>query len=104
MIHRPLPSELYVDTSVFVGAIFQGAPHSASCYAFSQRLIAAQTHVYYSQLVRVELLQAVRRLATTQHNLPLTVRARYRLDLWGSDENVRRAWIELGIREFDVLL
>ncbi len=104
MIHRPLPTELYLDTSVFVGAITRGAPHAAACTDFCQQLIQVGTAVYYSQLVRIELLQAMRRLATTQHNLPATTRARYRLDLWGVDPTVRGAWLQLAITGFEALL
>lgn len=104
MINRPLPTEVYLDTSVFVGAIIRGAPHATACSAFCQQLIQAETAVYYSQLVRVELLQAIRRVATTQHNLPAATRTRYHLDRWGSDATVRRAWLQLGMVAFEALL
>jgi predicted nucleic acid-binding protein len=77
---RPLPAEIYLDTGIFVSAVVRTAPHRTACADFCQQLIAARSRIYFSQLVRVELLQALRRLATTQHNIVPTVRARYRLD------------------------
>jgi predicted nucleic acid-binding protein len=101
---RPPPTEIYLDTSVFASAVVRTAPHRTACVAFCRELIAANSRVYFSQLVRVELLQALRRLATTQHNISPAMRARYRLDQWGSDATVRRAWIELGTAGFEALL
>ncbi|HEY7061944.1 MAG TPA: type II toxin-antitoxin system VapC family toxin [Chloroflexota bacterium] len=104
MILRVLPAEIYLDTSIFVSAIIEDAPHFQACTAFCQNLISANTQVYFSQIVRVELLQALRRLATTRTNLTSAMRAQYRLDDWGSDVQVRRDWLELGITEFEVLV
>jgi predicted nucleic acid-binding protein len=101
MLGAAPPVEIYLDTSVLVSALVRTAPHTTACRSFCQQLIAANSRVYFSQFVRVELLQALRRLATTQHNLAASVRSQYSLEQWGTDPGVRRAWLELGVREFD---
>jgi predicted nucleic acid-binding protein len=104
MLGAAPPVEIYLDTSVLVSALVRTAPHTTACRSFCQQLIAANSRVYFSQFVRVELLQALRRLATTQHNLAASVRSQYSLEQWGTDPGVRRAWLELGVREFDALI
>ena len=101
---RTPPAEIYLDTSVFASAIVRTAPHRTACVTFCRELIAANGRIYFSQLVRVELLQALRRLATTQRNISPAMRTRYRLDQWGSDPAIRRAWLELGTAGFQALL
>ncbi|HZR99822.1 MAG TPA: type II toxin-antitoxin system VapC family toxin [Chloroflexota bacterium] len=104
MRDRPPPAEIYLDTSIFVAAIVRTAPHRTACTSFCQRLIAADSQIYFSQFVRLELLQALRRLATTQHNIAPAVRAQYGLDRWGDDPVVRRNWLEAGTAQFAALL
>jgi predicted nucleic acid-binding protein len=104
MLGRPPPHEIYLDTTVLVTAIIRDTPHHTSCAEFCARLIGADSRIYLSQLVRVELPQAFRVLATKKTNLPAHVRLQHRLDDWGTDPAVRRAWLALGISEFEALL
>jgi predicted nucleic acid-binding protein len=101
---RPPPAEVYLDTSVLLAAVIQGAPHARACDDFCAELIAAGSYVHFSQLVRLELPQALRKLATRPTNLPAAVRTRHRLDDWGTDPAVREAWLQFGIGEFEALL
>ena len=77
---RPTPAEIYLDATIFVAAMIDGTPHSQASLAFCSDLIAANTYEYLSQLVRLELPQALRRLATHRTNLPQPVREPWRLD------------------------
>ncbi len=98
------PRHVYIGTSVLVGAIISSAPHAAACGDFCDRLIAAESRVYFSQILRMELSQALRRLATTRTNLSPAVYERYGLANWGASAAVRRRWLELGVSQFRALL
>jgi predicted nucleic acid-binding protein len=101
---RPPPPTIYLDTSVLLGAVVRGAPHTQACGAFCAQLISARSRVYFSQLVRLELPQALRRLATTRPNLPPAVQAHYQLSRWGTDPAIRQAWLAFGLTRFEALL
>jgi predicted nucleic acid-binding protein len=81
-----------------------GAPHFQACRQFCADLVVSNTYVYFAQVVRLELPQGLRRLATTKTNLPQAVREQWRLDHWSADATVRHAWLAFGLREFDELL
>lgn len=101
---RALPTHAYVDTSVAVAAIFPGVPHSAASIAFCNDLVAQRSYVYFSQIVRLELSQAVRNLATRPGQLPNDLWSSFQLDQWGTNPFVRRRWLEFGSRQFERLL
>ena len=104
MLGQPAPRHVYLDTSVVVGAIIYGAPHAGACRQFCNELIVAGSRVYFSQILRLELSQALRRLATTRTNLSAAMRQRYRLDDWGTSVTVRTRWLALGVTQFNLLL
>jgi predicted nucleic acid-binding protein len=104
MLGQRAPRHVYLDTSVLVGAIVYGAPHAYACRQFCDELIAAGSRVYFSQILRLELSQALRRLATTRTNLSAAMRQQYQLDDWGTSAAVRSRWLTLGAAQFDLLL
>jgi len=57
-------SDIYLDTSIAAAAISSGDPHSAACMAFCAHLAQDNTTVYFSQLLRLEIAQFIRKLAT----------------------------------------
>jgi len=100
----PLPDDIYLDTSFAVAAIVRGSRHSTACTAFCAQLISHGARVYFSQLLRLELAEAIRRLATKTEDLPADLRRDYQLDAWGTDFLVRQRWMDFGVRQFDDLL
>jgi len=54
-----------------------------------------------SQMLRIELLQAMRALATVPENLPGSIRRRFRLSHWGDDLTARQTWMHAGIAQFE---
>ncbi len=103
MSEPPPPSDIYLDTSTVVAAIVQGSTHSTASAAFCAALIEHGSRVYFSQLLRLELAEAIRRLATKQ-SLPVDLRNDFHLDTWGTNLFVRQRWMDFGIRQFDDLL
>jgi predicted nucleic acid-binding protein len=101
---RPPPPENYLDTSVLVTAAIHGAPHARAAAAFCAGLVHAQSYVYFSQLVWIEVPQALRKLATRPGNLAPSIRTQYRLDDWGTDPTVRDRWLRHGIAEIEALV
>ena len=104
MLSQPTPRHIYLDTSVIVGAIVTGAPHANACSVFCNWLAARDSRVYFSQVLRLELSQALRHLATRHQQLPQSVQQQYQLDQWGTSAPVRERWLALGITQFQALL
>lgn len=96
---RP-PDDLYLDTSVVVAAIIRGTLFHAEALALCNLCAAARCRIYYSQLLKIELLQAVRSVGTAAGNLSDELRSIHRLARWGRDETVRRAWMQFGMNQF----
>jgi hypothetical protein len=63
-------------------------------------LAASGASVTFSELVRVELLQALVATANDPGRLQSSVRRRYRLQHWGRLDSVRRAWLQDGVALF----
>lgn len=99
-----VPNRIYLDTSVAVAALFIGTQHYAVARAYFERLFAANTVICFSDLLRVELLQAARRIGTTPGLLPESTRRRHRLQHWGRLADAREAWLRYGLDEFEALL
>ena len=57
------PDSISIDTSIFAHAIVAGSLFHNVANAYCDALIAAATPIYYSELVRVELPQALRKFA-----------------------------------------
>lgn len=103
-MNRALPTQAYVDTSVAVAAIVPGIPHSAASAAFCDGLAAQHSSVYFSQIVRLELSQAVRNLATRPGQVPFDMWSNFPLAQWGASPLVRQRWLEFGSRQFESLI
>ena len=99
---RPL-DDVYLDTSVVIAAVVPGILFSRGSIDFCNRLISQQTTVYFSQILRLELTEAVRKVATIPGRAPAGLRQHFRLDDWERDPSVRREWFQFGVQEFDAL-
>jgi predicted nucleic acid-binding protein len=97
-------SAVYLDTSVFIGAIFPGTPNATSCQQVCRDLQQANTTVCFSQCLRLEYARAVRRLATKTDRLPLETAQEFRLSEWGTNPLVRQRWYGRAVRLLDEIL
>jgi predicted nucleic acid-binding protein len=89
---------------VVVAGILEGSLFYDVAQDFRQALAENDCTVVFSQLLRVELLQAVRQTGTVDGALPGKIRRAHRLQRWGLEIDVRRRWLQHGIDEFDALL
>ena len=87
-----------------VAGILEGSLFYDVAKDFRRALAENDCAVVFSQLLRVELLQAVRQTGTVDGALPGKIRRAYRLQHWGLEFDVRRRWLQHGIDEFDALL
>ncbi|HKG27284.1 MAG TPA: PIN domain-containing protein [Thermomicrobiales bacterium] len=99
-----LPRRVFLDSGVVVAAIIPGSQFSSGCGAFCDRLIAEGCEVYFSQILRLELTEAIRKLATIPGRAPADLYSRFRLNDWDRNPSVRRQWMHFGVRQFDALL
>ena len=97
------PAASYLDTSVVVASTIDGIAGSEACAAFCDRLVDAGSHVFFSQILRLELSQVLARLPK-DNQVPLAVRHAYRLDRWDTRVDVRTRWLTDGARRFEDLL
>jgi predicted nucleic acid-binding protein len=67
-------------------------------------MFGANNVVCFSDLLRVEVLHALRRIGSAPEYLTGSVRRRHRLQHWGQREAVRDEWFRFGLREFEALL
>ncbi len=100
----PTPHDVYLDADVVVAGMFPGTTHSAASARFCRRLSDQSSRVYFSQILRLEIAQTVRKLATKPDRLPPDVRHDYQLDRWGQDFLVRQRWMTAGLAQFDAFL
>lgn len=96
-------SDIYLDSSVLVDAMFAGLPHFAVSAAFCAQLADNGSHVYFSHLAYLEVGEAIRRLATRQQ-LPVIFREEFHLADWATNANVRKQWVSFGLQEMERLL
>jgi predicted nucleic acid-binding protein len=104
MIRWPVPPEVYLDTSVIVAALFTGTPDAEACLSYCRALANADSKVYVSQVMRLDLARALRRLATKPDKVPAELRQEYKLDDWGRNPLIRQRWLRHAVRELDALL
>lgn len=104
MAGETLPDDIYLDSSLVAAAIVPGIAHSQAAAQFCERLAQQGGRVYFSLILRLELAQVFRNLATRGDGLPLGMRQQYRLDRWGADPRVRAQWLAFGLRQFDAFL
>jgi predicted nucleic acid-binding protein len=98
-----VPGAAYLDTSVVVAAIIDGHVHQPRSVAFCARLIAAGSDVNTSEILRLELSQA---LAQLPHDpgLSTDLRRAYRLRRWATSVEVRQRWLTAGVRRVSGLM
>lgn len=99
----PLIHDVYLDTSVVAATVIAGSPHHLAARAFCDEIVRSELNVYISQFLSLELLQAIRTIATDPAALPEITRRCHRLERWGVDLDVREAWMDYGVREYDAL-
>ncbi len=107
MTGRDLPSDVYLDSSLVVAAIVRGSDHSRASADFCAQLAERGSRVYFSQVLRLELAEAVRRLAADPKRaarLPPDLRREYQLGQWGTNLFVRQRWMDFGVQQLDALL
>lgn len=95
--------DIYLDSSVLVDAMFSGLPHFDLSDAFCTRLANDGSNVYFSQLLYLEVAEAIRRLATKQQ-VPPNIRQQYHLDEWTTNASVRERWMSFGLHQMEKLL
>jgi predicted nucleic acid-binding protein len=98
-----LPDDVYLDTGVVMVAIVPNSLYDEASRDFCERLIAQGCTVYFSQILRLELSEAGRKLATISGRVSADLRREYRLDDWERDVSVRRAWLFFMADEFELL-
>lgn len=93
----PLPADVYLDTSIVLAALLPGLAHSGPGLQFCDQLARQGSTVYFSQLLRLEIAQALRNVATRMPaQLSAHLRQQFRLDHWSIREDVRRGWMTYG--------
>lgn len=100
----PTPRDIYLDADIVIAGMFPGTSHSAASARFCQRLSDQGSRVYFSQILRLEIAETVRKLATKPDRLPPDVRRNYQLDRWGQDFLVRQRWMSAGLAQFEAFL
>src|SRR3954449_4831402 len=100
----PFPPAVAIDTSLFAGAAASGSPEYRAASDYCDGLVASGTAVYYSQIVRIELPHALRRIANDPRALHSRVRRQFRLQHWNRIEEVRLNWLRFGMQQFDILV
>jgi predicted nucleic acid-binding protein len=98
------PEHVYLDTSLVIAATVAGGPNAVAGLAFCRALAAHRSRVYYSETLRIELSQAIRKLATKPDRLDAGERTSFSLVRWERDAAVRRRWMQHGIDAFHALL
>ena len=99
-----LPTDVHLDTGIAIAATFPATLHSIGARDLCQRLIHQGCTVYFSQVLRLEFTEAVRKLATIHGRVPPEVRRRFRLDDWERDVTVRRGWLLFAVDRLESLL
>jgi predicted nucleic acid-binding protein len=101
---RHVARDVYLDTSVLLAAVMDGVPHHKSALRFCQELTRERAGVYFSQLLRIECIHAIRAVGTNPKLVSEMTRRRYRLAHWGDDLGVRQRWMADGIARVEELL
>jgi len=98
------PTDIYLDTSLATAAVIQGTKSHNIASTFCAQCATSGTRVYFSQLLRIELLQAIRSVGTLYGSLPEEIRRERRLARWGRDIEIRRSWMQYGVDGFSTLI
>jgi predicted nucleic acid-binding protein len=104
MSSASFPRRVFLDSGVVVAVTIPGSQFWSESNAFCKRLIAEGCEIYFSQILRLELSEAIRKLATIPGRAPAELYSRFRLNDWSRDPSVRREWMRFGVRQFAALL
>jgi predicted nucleic acid-binding protein len=106
MLPSPLPKDIYVDTSVIASAMIGGVAHHRSCARFCDQLVADDCRVYFSQLLRLEIVQTLQNFAARNKGgqLPESVRQQHSIDQWSTSFEVRWRWLLYGLSRLNGVL
>ncbi|MCA1669091.1 MAG: PIN domain-containing protein [Thermomicrobia bacterium] len=96
-------SDVYLDTSLVIAAMLDGLPDSTASAAFCARLVRDNSRVCFSQVLRLEIAEAFRKLASRQQ-LPESLRQEYHLGDWATRPRVRQRWMAFGLGQFAIFL
>jgi predicted nucleic acid-binding protein len=99
VITSPLPSSVYLDTSIVVAAMFAETPHAAASAEFCAAVARQGGRAFFSQILWLELSQVLAKLPHGPH-VPVAQRSAHRLDAWDTNRVVREQWLAFGLREF----
>ena len=97
------PSDVYLDSSLVVAAMLDGLPDSTASAAFCARLVDTNSRVCFSQILRLEIAEAFRKLASRQQ-LPESLRQEYQLSDWATHPRIRQRWMAFGLGQFAIFL
>jgi predicted nucleic acid-binding protein len=101
----PLPADVYLDTSIVLTALLPGLAHSGPGLQFCEQLARQGSTVYFSQLLRLEIAQALRNVATrSPAQLSVHLRQQFQLDPWSAREDVRRGWMTYGRGQLEAFI
>lgn len=94
---------VYLDTSLVAAAVVQLGQHAA-VQSFLATLLQADSPVFVSDLVRVELAQAIKAIANDPGAIPERERRKWKLHRWGDLQQVREDWYDYCFANYDTLL
>jgi predicted nucleic acid-binding protein len=94
---------VYLDTSLVAAAVAEIRQHAA-VQAFLDGLRQGNSQVFVSDLVRVELAQAIKAIANNPNAIPQRTRRKWKLHRWGDLQQVREDWYEYCFTNYDTLL
>jgi predicted nucleic acid-binding protein len=104
VIRYPAPERVLLDTSLVIASLYPGTANSNAAIAFSVELRRTGSVVCFSNVLRIEIARAMRRLATKPGNLPSRVWDEYDFNLWGTHPLIRQRWLSNGVRRFNVYI
>src|ERR1700694_5469884 len=99
-----VPNNIYLDTSLVIATMIPGLPNAQASDVFCTQLVQQGSRICFSQILRVELSQAIRNLASRRGPLPPSTQQQYRLDEWDTDVVVRQQWMAAGMHTFETFL
>jgi len=107
MVVRPLPTDLYLDTSFVVPAVLARTPQHERAVELTIELQTSDCYVSFFPILRVEYVQALANIGRHLRRgtgVDIELQRRFRLRRWERDVGVRRDWLRSGVNEFDLWL
>lgn len=93
-------ASVYLDTSAIIDTIFPHLPNSPQARQFAAELTGQRSAIYFSQIMRLEIGEAVRKLATRQQAGEL-LRDEFNLARFNQNAQVRERWMAYGRTQFE---